>query len=246
MQQLMQNALDGSLNEKDKQVWEALLQSDPQVNAEYTVQKEMADLLQNSAGVEPPEDLTHTIMRAVHIKERVRKSTWRDRIPAVSLPTVRLRYIASFAAGAALVLLVMMTGFDDAFRFQPRQQANMSGALYDMSSAERRRTIDLESIQGGLSWHAYGQSIEIQLSLEPRLMSDILFTYAPEAIVLKSLKSESDVPFINLKVNSEQITWRCDNPCSYRLTFSTVTKEPVVLQLQLSQNDQIVLSQEIK
>lgn len=241
---LMLNALDGTLSDQGRKAWDTLIKSNPDLRNGYAVQTEITHLLEEVAPDNPPDSLTHDIMRAVQISKRERL-TWRKRIRMIHIPSVRIKYAYSFAAGLAFGLLTLIALPKYAALMQPLETSQLSGTLQPFSSVSKREIIVLEQIQGEIAWNGKSDAVDIQLSLNPQAVSTIQFEY-PKGFFLKYFYNEQAALFNEIKVTPEMTDFQINTPCEIRLTLSSGEKHPAPIMFQLKQNNEIIFSQKIQ
>jgi hypothetical protein len=235
---LMQNALDGTLSDHDRKTWDALLLNYPEMQNEYKVQEEMTYLLQDVALENPPDSLTHDIMRAVQISKRERAAWWK-RIRMIQVPTVRIRYAYSFAAGLALGLLLLTVLNKNGAMLTHPESSQLSGTMRPFSSDGKTEIINLQEMQGEIAWNRKPNAVDIQLSLNPQVISTLQFEYAKEAFFLKSFKSDQATLVNTLNMTPEMMTLQINAPCNIRLEFSRSEAEVSPIIFKIKQIDEM-------
>jgi hypothetical protein len=242
---LMQKALDGTLDDHKRKTWNTLLQSNPDLRNEFEVQEEMMHLLQEVAYDNPPDSLTHDIMRAVQISKRERV-TWRQKISTILVPSVHPKYIYSFAAGLAFGLLMLVVLPKNTALLQHPNPSHLSGTLQVLSRVGKTEMINLQQMQGKIAWIYEHNAVDIQLDLNPRVVSMIQFEYPKDEFFLKNLSIDHATLFNALNVTSEMTTFQIKAPCKIQLAFSCSEEKLAPILFQIKQNNEIVFSRKIQ
>ena len=242
---LMQHALDGTLSNHERITWDRLLQSNPDMRKEYKVQEEMTRLLQEVAPDNPPDSLTHDIMRAVQINKRERVR-WRQRVRTIKVPSIHLKYAYSFAAGLAFGLLMLIVLPQKAAMLQPLNPSQLSGTLQVLPSGSKTEIINLQQMQGEITWNCQHGAVDMQLDLNPQVAFTIQFEYPKGTFFLNNFNIDHATLFDELNVTSEMTAFQINAPCKIRLTLASGEEHPAPIMFQLKQNNEIIFLSKIQ
>lgn len=234
---LMQKALDGTLNDSEKQIWQSHLQQHPEARELFDEQVEMTNLLQTLEEVQPPDHLPSAIMHRIRSKS-THCRTWRTRLADLRLQNIFSRPAYSFAAGLTLGLLLLVA----TLQINTLHQADntlVSGTIGALPGEHHVESIVQDNIQGQIHWITQPDRIEVQLKLVPNAPVTIQFKQLHDNMTLTGFRGIKLREIQDLNLTPDKLEFAVVKPCNLTLDFSSGEAGPSPFQLQIFQLGQL-------
>jgi hypothetical protein len=240
--QLLQQAMDGTLSDKDKEQWQKLSRNNPDLAQEFKSQQEMASLLNNVPMVQPPAHLAEAILKTVQINKASRSAIKNNRF---RMPEINIKYVYAFTAGLAIGLLLLFVLSNDLLKSPSMQNSQLSGTLY-LASEWHSQPIATAELQGKISWKSEPTALAIQLSLNPQVAARVEFDYAKTNMQMSGFSDENTTAVQEIHAGSGKFTLQVTSPCQFQVTLTGRADPSAPVCLSIIQNDEITFTYQLQ
>lgn len=244
MQTIIQKALDGALDDQEKQAWQADLQQHPEMAAVYQEQVEMSRMLEQVALTDPSPRLVQKIMHAVQLKKTA-PATWRQRLNFDRFLQPRFKYVYSFAGGLAVGLAVLVMFMNNAFDAS-RDSNAVSGTIYTSMQNNETEIIDLDQIKGRIDWSRSSNKINVSFSLNQMAPFFIQFLYPRDSYSLSSYHLGMNARVQELTAISDKTTVHLYAPGQVAFNFSSADANMIPFTVRFVRGNRVLFAKTIQ
>jgi hypothetical protein len=237
--ELMHAALDGEASEREMAALREYLVSNPEAQSVQSGLMKLADVLRRVEDIEPPEDLTRSILAALPPRRPAGDSVLRNKPWHAGFPILKYGYalaagllIGSVLAGVAFRNLYSPETSDFYGTMIAREHASPNVAVDQMK-------LDLSDLRGSVGLSRSGSNAIVDFDLDTRQPVEVEVGFNGSQVGLKGFSQESNTASL-FEAEPGRLSFRSEGKYRSTVLLTRDYNGPIILDLRFYISGELV------